>query len=383
MLARAFDARRFLREVYGTGVFLEYCESRGIAFEQIPGWLMRDDDLPRWREAFGNLPETEQARVELELAQAAELADEVALGQLLAASADDGPPPDSVPGGAALALWFLLHRPEMFRDAFVGHEIAEVGAWRSARAPPGVTLNDLAARAAALAESLRGYFRTYEGVGRFCAAEVYRLDPPAYCFVTRLSDRLRLFEGFTERGQRMLRRAWPAFAVIYVYYPADGRLLLKARQRSAESVFDLFRRFGRAVLDVELAADCVAPVFRLDLFKLRFDPLPGSAGVESVRVKAVHLVYPGWAGRRRVKLETLSGDDQFAILQLLREHGGQSWILDQLEVVYAELEVKLRNEAGRKTVLVRLWPDRSNLNHSALGSLLYACLRRWGVAHAA
>jgi hypothetical protein len=110
---------------------------------------------------------------------------------------------------------------------------------------------------------------------------------------------------------------------------------------AADQVLDLFRRFGRAVLGVELNARCLAPAFRLQLLKQRFDPPLDAPDMERVRVRSLHLAYAGRAGRRRVKLETLAGDSQDAISELLREHGGPAGVLEDLTVLYAELEVRL------------------------------------------
>ena len=76
-------------------------------------------------------------------------------------------------------------------------------------------------------------------------------------------------------------------------------------------------------------------------------------------------------------------DGQFAILDLLREHGGAEGVVEQLRVLHAELQVRLRVGAHRKSVLIRLWPDRCSLNQTALGERLRECLKRWGVCHAA
>src|SRR5205807_2498060 len=124
------------------------------------------------------------------------------------------------------------------------------------------------------------------------------------------------------------------------YYPEDGRVLLKTRRRAASKVLELFQRFARSVLGVDLGAGALAPAFRLDLLKRRFDPLPDGADMERARVKSLLLAYPERDGRRRLKLETRCGDRQFAILDLLAAHGGGEDTLDQLRVLFAELEVR-------------------------------------------
>lgn len=376
-----FNPRQLLRRLYGTAPFMQYCTDRGVRFEQRPGLAMEDDDFRRFEAVLGLLPDTEQARVELELAQVSDLAHPDALAQLLAAVEGCTLPPDSVPADAALSLWFLLHEPDLFKAVFLRHEISEAGAWRTAYAPPGLALTDLASRKAALADSLKEFFRLREGTGRFCIVDAHPLQA-SHCFIAYIADRLQLMDVFTDEGIHTMHATRPALPVLFAYYPADGRMLLKSRQRAADRVLDLFRRFGKAVLDVEIDERCLRPVFRLEVFKRRFDPPLNDEDLEMVRVKTVHLVSAQQHGRRRIKLETLSGDDQFAVLALLKTHGGGEGILDQLDVLYVELQVRLRVEGRSKSCLIRLWTDRCNLNQTSLGERLYACLRRWGIPYA-
>ena len=64
---------------------------------------MKDDDERRWRTALAALPEAEQLRVELELAQVNEMAGADALLPLVPTVRDRGLPPDTVPDGIPLA----------------------------------------------------------------------------------------------------------------------------------------------------------------------------------------------------------------------------------------------------------------------------------------
>jgi hypothetical protein len=381
MCPKAFQLRRFLRAAYGTEPFIEYCARRQLAFEQVLGFPMHDEDTQRWQLALASLPEPEQAKVELELAQVQALAHPAALALLVAAAQKQGPPPESVPDGIPLALWCFLHHATLFHDVFLRQEIASAETWRCAMAPPGLLLDDLETRQDALSASLQEFFAGQGGTGRFCAVESYQLAE-ATCFVAYLSDRLQLLEVFTDEGAHTTHATRPAFPVLFVYHPSDGRLLLKARQRTQERILELFRRFGQTVLQVSLDARCLAPAFCLDLLKRRFDPLPDAPDMEQVRVKALHLAYPERRKRRHLKLETLSGDEPFAILELLHAHGGSDVLLDQLAVIYAELEITLRLDGRSQRHLLRLWPDRCNATQTPLGERFRTCLQRWGIAHA-
>jgi hypothetical protein len=382
MFIGTLASRQFLRRIYGTEPFGEYCRSRNLAFKHRVGVSMTGDDYARWQAALRTLPEAAQARVELELAQVNDMADPRAIAQLMEGACEGGLPPDGIPGNTALALWFLVRRPDLFREVFFAREIGDAHSWRVARSAPGIVLDDLPRRQASLARTLQQFFRLHEGIGRFCIVEAYPVRA-GHCFLAHLSDRLHLVEAFTERGEHTVLRFRPVFPVFFVYEPADGKLLLKAQDRGLDTTLELFRRFGQAVLGIDLAECCLAPAFRLDLFKRRFAPSPDADDMEMVRVRALQLVYPQRSGRRRVKLETLPGDGQFAILDLLTEHCGGERVLEQLDVLYAEVQVTLRVDGRRKHYVIRLWPDRCSLDQTALGERLHACLRRWGVTYVA
>lgn len=381
MFTRTFIPWQLLRHVYGTEPFVQYCRSRSLAFEQRPGLAMEPGDFTRWQSVLRALPEADQAKVELELAQVNEMAHADAVAQLLAAASERGLPSDLVPGETALALWFLLHYPVLFQEVFLQQEVGEISAWRTVRVPLGIATPDVSVRKEALANSLKECLSLHEGTGRFCVVDVHPLKG-SFCFIAYLSDRLQLFDVFTEEGKHTTRTARPAFPILFVYYPDDGRVLLKARQRATDTVLGLFQCFGRAVLGVEIDPAALVPVFRLEVFKRKFDPPLDADDMEMVRVKALHLAYPERDGRRRVKLETLAGDGQFAILDLLNQHGGAAGVLDRLDVLYAELQVRLRSVGRSKRFLIRLWPDRCSLNQTPLGQRLYVCLKRWGIPYA-
>jgi hypothetical protein len=133
---------------------------------------------------------------------------------------------------------------------------------------------------------------------------------------------------------------------------------------------------------VQLDETCLAPTFRLDLLKRRFDPPRDAEDMEGVRVRSLSLLRPEREERRMVTLKTPAGDEQFSILELLEDHGGTDGHLEEMAVVYAELEVTLREDGRSRRYPVRLWRDRSNLNHTPTGQRLARCLVRWGLAHA-
>src|SRR5207247_11452259 len=140
----------------------------------------------------------------------------------------------------------------------------------------------------------------------------------------------------------------PALPVVFVYYPLDGTILLQTRLTARDHLLELFQLFARIVLGVELTEACMEYVFNLECLKERFDPQRDADDMEMVRVKTLHLRYPERLGRRQLKLETLLGDEQFAIVQMLESHLSQEAMRSQVQVTHAELQVKLKINGGAK-----------------------------------
>jgi hypothetical protein len=381
MCLRDFDPNQLLRSVYGTEPFIGYCRIRGIPYAQIPDGAMPRDDWRRWVNVQAQLSVEQRNRVEIELAEVNEMAGSESLPHLLAAAWGHELPPDHIPQGAPTALWFLLHQPDAFRKAYLNQELLEACAWRNAQTGAGREIDNPARAGLALAASLREFFRRRHGTGRFCTVEASMLDG-AYCFVGYVAARPHLVEAFSDDGEQVLERLRPALTVSFVYYPQDGTVLLKAPIDAEDGVLELFQRFGRTVLGLELDARCLDQTFALDRLKSQAVFLPDGDDMKLIRVKALHFRYPEREGRRQVKLDTLATDEPLAIGQLIRRHLSAQGLLDQVQVCYAELQVLLQVAHDQtKSYFIRLWPNRCNLNHTPLGERLRACLKRWGLLH--
>jgi hypothetical protein len=367
MFARTFHSGRFVRRLAGTEPFGDYCQR--AEFPEPP-------TAATWADALTQLPADAQARIEMELGQVNELSGRDGNAHLLAAAGADAIPPPDVPAGPAVALWYFLHHPDLFQAVFLHHEIREARAWRSGRSARDLAFETLTARTAALADGLRAFFRLGGGDGRFCAVDARPVEG-VLCFTAHIADRIRLLEGFTERGELAVRRVRPALTLLFTYAPC-GQVRLRTHLRAVDRVHALFQCFGNAVLSAPVQSQSEA--FHLDRLKYPFRPLPDGPDMEMARVKALALRYPARLGRREVRLTTRSGDSPGAIEELLAAHAGSAVPLHELRVAHAELQVRLRYNGRGKDALIRLWPDRSSLNDSPLGRRLSQCLRRWGLA---
>lgn len=379
MFFRPFHPTGFLRSVFGSEPFEAYCETRRIPFTPGLASSPRKVDRRQWVRALGELSPQRQHEVELELAQVNEMAGPEAIAHFLDIAEPCDLPPSSIASGPPMALWFLLHRPDLFHHVFFHQEIASTDSWHHARAARSLTLDDLPERAAVLSASLKEFFQIREGRGQFCAVEGYEAEG-GYCIIAQVADRTQWVNAFTVKGRPTAHPLRPALPVFFVYRPQDGAVLLKSHLRAHDRVADLFQRFGTSVLrsPVTYRPD----LFHLNLLKGSLPLPPEGEDMEAVRVKALHLRYPERDGRRQVSLETVAGDKDSAIHELLAAHGGDQAILEQLQVAYAELEVVLQLGGKSKRLTVRLWPNRSNLTQTPLGKRLHRCLQRWGLEYA-
>jgi hypothetical protein len=373
MFSRPFDPSGFLRSVHSTEPFLDYCRERNVSFLQTP-LASQTEDPCRWAAALAQLPPDQRARVELELAAVHAMAGTEAVAHLVETAGPGHLPPESVPGGAPLALWFSLHHPVFFHEVFLHHETRDADSWRIARGPRWLALADLKGLGSALANTLMDFFWEREGASQCCIVDAHRLTGAA-CFVARVADRTQSFDIFTAGGRQARHQLRPALPVLFVYHPRHGTVLLKSHVRSRDRTVELFQRFGQAVLGSPVACD---DAFDLEPLKRPFHPLPDADDMELVRVKTLHLRYPERAGRQQLNLQTLTSDDPRAMDDLLRAHVSDDLLAD-LRVAHSELHVRLRVDGWSKNHLVRLWPDRCDVGPGPVGDRLLTCLRRWGL----
>jgi hypothetical protein len=381
MFRSTFLLDHFLQAVSGSDPFVDYCHSRAIPFAPMPGAMIGDAEVRRWQDALGTLPAEERATINLELAQVNDLAHRGAIRHLVDACAGRGLPGALVAGEEAQALWFLVHQPAVFQEVFFHAEVEEVASWQNARALPGIALPDHRLLQGPFERELSRFFRTHEGTGQFCASRSYRLpDPECHLFVGYVADRPRLLDAFSDGGEHRRARIRPAARVLFAYYPADGTILLKARQRARSKVLGLLRAFARSVLQADVDEASLNARYDLECLKFPFDP-PLPPGIALARLKAIELAYPPTEGRRRLRFETNAGDAPSAIAQLLASHVGEER-LRRLCVVSAEIQVKFTIGGRLKSSFIRLWPNRCTLNQTPTAELLRRCLRTWGIDHA-
>jgi hypothetical protein len=365
-------ADRFLRSVKGANLFRDYCRDRDIPFAPSPSGAGQKEDVQRWITALSGLPDDRRALVEWEIDAIGDLGGRAGTVHLLGAAADAGPPPLTVPDGHPLALWFLLHRPSLFREVFFHHEHRDPDVWHAAKAPPGLRISDADGTASALSEAFGAQCRG--NTGPLLAVEVHRAQDALFV-VGRTVGRPQWVEGVDVAGARMQHRLTPAACVQFAYYPSDGTVLLQA-PGAPDRLRVLLDRFAQLALGCRVNTGGGA--FALDRLKQPFHPLSDAEAIEMVRVRTLRLRYPEREGRRTLLLQVLTSDDPEAMDELLREHVRDDELPD-LEVAHAELQVRLRMDGRAKNHLVRLWPDRCDVGRGPVGDRILSCLRRSGL----
>ncbi len=365
---------RFLRSLGHCEVFRAYCRERDIPAPLHASAHTQAEAAQRWIATLGELPDDRREQIEWEQAAIDELSSRAGIAHLLAASGQTDLFPVDVPDRGPLALWFLLRRPEIFREVFFHHEHRKLDVWHAAMSAPGVQVSDPDGVAASLAEALGTFFGHPDTSARPCTVAFHRLSD-VWVFAAHGAGRHRLAEAFAS-GEPRMQPPSQAACLQFAYYPRDGTVLLQVPPGPADMVRSLLGCFGRHTLGCPL--DDAARAFAVDRLKLPFHPLPDADDMELVRVKTLHLRYPERAGRQQLNLQTLTSDGPWAMEELLRAHLSDD-TLAEVRVAHAELQVRLRVSGRSKNHLVRLWPDRCDIGQGPYGDRLFACLRRWGL----
>jgi hypothetical protein len=374
MCACGLCVDRLLRGVHDSPVFAEYCRRRRLPVLHTASGDRWNESVQSWTQGVADLPEGRRSKVDRELEAVRDLSGSDASAHLLSAAREAGRPPRSVREWGPVALWFLVHRHALFWEVFYRHESREVDLWHAAQTVPGLHPHPAdRRRRTQIAKTVGAFFGEDGGGARHCSAEVYQL-PHAVCFSARLPGRRSLVGQFGQSGVSTRPRAPAAVHADLVYYPHDGTILLQSPLRSIDRVEGLLHRFTQAALGVPIESR--GPVFALDRLKSPFHAHPDGDDMEMVRVKALHLRYPARAGRRSLKLETLTSDTPSAIDDLLRAHVRDDALSD-LRVSFAELQVRLRVGGRGKNYSIRLWSNSCDVGKGLLGDRFLACLRGW------
>lgn len=373
MFARELDWRRLLHGVWATPPLVDYCLRNGLPRGRLGrGPISLADELAA-RAAFRAFPAQVQAAIEHDARRVNELASADGNALLIAAGGEGDAPPPDVPAGAGVALWYLVHRPGVFREALLRHRPAASGRWRVGRTEAGLDPTRLCSRADRLAAAVAV---AYAG-GETPAVTVdgYR-QADAAVFEAHVAERTTRVSA---AGASRFVAFRPLTSLVFAYMPAAGAVHLYSALRSRTRVLALFDAFGQAVLDRLVTPDDRA--YRLDPLKRPLALLPDAADMERARVRTLTLAYPPHLGRRTVTLGTPAGDAEAAVYDLLAAHVPPA-VSEQMDVTHAELLVRVREAGGGRDVAVGLWPDACSIGYDWLGARVFRCLAKWGLTDA-
>jgi hypothetical protein len=311
--------------------------------------------------AFEQLPPADRERIERELEALVDLSGPLGNAHLLDTFAGHGDAPD-VPRGVPLALWFLLHQPDLFWQVHRNHLHRDLDVWRAAR----VEVRDQSYIPADCADRL--------------AAELGRLHQEDGWHVARHELATGLALLATRPAATVLPtgdlsdRPLASDRLEFAYHPQAGTLLMQPGLGPEEAVQTLLNAFADAV---EAGPLLPGPAFDVDRLRWPFRPQPDELGLE-VRLKTLHLRYPEREGKRMVTLDTLESDMPQAVEEMVGRHVPAD-ILPELAVHQAALLARLQTDGGERLHQFRLYPNYCDLGRGRLGERLLACVRRWGL----
>lgn len=240
-----------------------------------------------------------------------------------------------------------------------------------------------------LEDAISAYYRRKEGRGHACKVDHWRRDNRLYWFA-HPEDYPEGRLIYDERHELRSETQRPAFEVIFVYCQEEGSLDLFVHG-DKNTVTDLQRIFGRAILEVELEdPEATGAVYELlGLLDRRFPlPLEPEDGVEEARVRRLRLrIMESQQGSRnrmrRITLEAGARDDREAVYDLLDDVLASERIPRELLMVqHVGLQLVFRPDAKgrRRTLSFDLsHPDSCSLKYDPSHLVAKGLLKRWGL----
>lgn len=329
----------------GSPLLGRYCQSRGL-------------DSPA---VIEQLPPADRERIEGELEALVDLSGPLGNAHLLDAFVGHGDAPDGL-RGVTLALWFLLHQPDLFWQVYRNHLHRDLDVWRAARVEVRNQAHIPADCANRLAEELG---RLHQEDGWHVAR--HELTTGLALVATRPAATLLPTGGLSDRPLASDR-------LEFAYHPQAGTLLMQPGLGPEESIQTLLLAFAESV---GAGPVLPGPAFDVDRLCWPFRPQPGGLDLE-VRLKTLHLRYPDREGRRMVTLDTLESDSPEAVEEMVARHVPAE-LLPELSVHQAVFLARLKTDGGERLHQFRLYPNYCDLGRGRLGERLLACVRRWGL----
>lgn len=332
---------------------------------------------------FNNLPDEQRNAIESELSMAAELASEegtLIMSQLLR---DKKPERITEFGNVGnyhdMALWLLLHEPEVFKDANTLHYLENLPSKhvKTVRYKEGI--GDIDNRKSELIKLVKVYYKLKEGRGDNCAVDVFKYRDRAV-FIVYIEDYVKTDQHF-EDGQLTQFSRKPTFEVIYIYYPEDLILEISARG-GRKKITALANLFNEAILGDKVPL--LDTEFIYDLNKILEDgfdmPTDPDDKVEKIFLKTLRFTNK----LNKLNKVTLELQDADGIEEMLSEvkHRRLQTDSNLYNITQATFRIKFPGAGNRGSVTMTLtYPDMNNLTDKDTHIKAKNYISKWGLVY--
>jgi hypothetical protein len=177
----------------------------------------------------------------------------------------------------ARAMWVWIHKPEVFEQALMVHEVEALPRCRRRTGLPLLTPRITSATKHELGVAFSTCLRREEGRGQNCSVEHFQRRDGADVFVAYTDDFVRTVMAHDEQGRLIPRSFQQTFEIVFAYHAAKGMLehfatvapLVKPKLEAL---------FGQIILGADLAEQAYRRPFDLNRLKDRYfcletDPL--------------------------------------------------------------------------------------------------------------
>lgn len=335
-------------------------------------------------DAFTNLPEDQQAVMEVDFQDIDAMACEGGIGALLdeADFHENGTFPEeisAIDGFHAKAMWSFLDKSDYWRgaSAFLHADTVSRRSWKKRNdlphVPPHVEEEDIEQ----LANAISHYFFKKEGRGKNCKVEPYRRIDKEYFFAYPEDYGQSGVEW--ERDKLTTRPRHPAFEIIFVYCEKEGSLDIYAPSLT-KVVHELQQIFAKTILKLDTLPEGGIDKRVYDLDPMA-DPnfefqLPEESDIVDAIVTKLRLTLKH-GSKRRITLEADTSRNSQAVYDLLKELNPQPYFITQIGVK-AVFETEPGKRAKTKTFTIT-YPNSCNLSHDGKDSIIRKMLAASGI----
>lgn len=359
------------------------------------------DEIPEHRieivyEQWQALPEAKRIAVERVFEDAEELSNEQGIQAIVEEGQFHGldlaPELDQLDGFRDKVMWVALHHPRVFEVAGIinrAHTLPQ-RYWRRRGGLPNEQPDVSEGAIAGFAHAIGAYYRQTQGRGHHCTVDAYLRINRYHYFFAYPDDYADTYLGYDDDGHFVRRPQKPAFEVVFIFDPEDGRLDIFAK--GGKEVHEALQTlFCRSLLGQELPPESPNShpyeLNGLESRDFRF-PTDPEDGIDEVRIRKLRLSVLG-NQKRRIMLEANPKGRPDDIYEMLEKYLNRENVPDALiNVTLAPFHFRWfhTGQGRRKTLTFDVsFPDKSNLKSNKREEMRLIgqkYLTRWGIDRA-